>query len=108
MAPHLLALALGVIAGLAFLGLLLCWRRALAIRMGNSLVTDADFIGQVGLVVLPCSTQERGLVRLTVRGALMDVPAYSNDTPLPRGLRVMVLHRRGCDVWVTSLARMGR
>ena len=108
MAHHLLALALGVMAGLAVLALLLFWRRALAIQVGNSLVTDADFIGQVGVVVLHCSAQQRGLVRLTVRGALMDVPAFSNDTPLPRGLRVMVLQRRGGDVWVASQARMGR
>jgi hypothetical protein len=98
-----LALLLGWLIGLGLLAALLLWRAVLAMRHGNSLVTSDDLIGQVGQLRLPCGARERGLVRLTVRGSLMDVPAYSSAGSLPRGLAVMVLEQRGGDVWVTPL-----
>ncbi len=99
----MLALLLGWLIGLGLLAALLLWRAVLAMRHGNSLVTSDDLIGQVGQLRLPCGARERGLVRLTVRGSLMDVPAYSSAGSLPRGLAVMVLEQRGGDVWVTPL-----
>jgi hypothetical protein len=97
------ALLLGWLIGLGLLAALLLWRAILAMRHGNSLVTSDDLIGQVGQLRLPCGPRERGLVRLTVRGSLMDVPAYSTTGSLSRGLAVMVLEQRGGDVWVTPL-----
>jgi hypothetical protein len=97
------ALLLGWLIGGALLAGLLLWRAVLALRHGNSLVSGEDLIGQVGQLRLPCGARDRGLVRLTVRGSVMDVPAYSSVGPLRRGLAVMVLEQRGGDVWVTPL-----
>ena len=85
------------------LGMLVLWRAALSIRHGNSLVTAEDVIGQIGRLQLPCRPQHRGLVRLTIKGSLMDVPAYSCAGTLRKGLAVMVVEQRGGDVWVTPL-----
>jgi hypothetical protein len=96
-------LLLGWLVGGALQLALLLWRALLAMRHGNSLVSDGDLIGQVGLLRLPCGPRDRGIVRLTVRGAVLDVPAYSSAGPLRRGLAVMVLDERGGDVWLTPL-----
>lgn len=96
-------LVLGWLIGGAVLAALLLWRAVLALRHGNSLVTTDDLIGQVGQVRLPCGPRDRGLVRITVRGTVMDVPAYSSAGSLQRGLAVMVLEQRQGDVWVTPL-----
>ena len=100
----MVALLLGWLIGGALLAALLLWRAVLAMRHGNSLVTSDDLIGQVGQLRLPCGARDRGLVRLTVRGTVIDVPAYSGIAEaLPRGQAVMVLEQRGGDVWVTPL-----
>lgn len=99
----MIPLLLGWLIGGALLASLLLWRTVLAMRHGNSLVTSEDLIGQVGQLRLPCGARDRGLVRLTVRGAVIDVPAYSSAGALPRGLAVMVLEQRGGDVWVIPL-----
>jgi hypothetical protein len=97
------ALLLGWLIGVGLLAALLLWRAVLAMRNGNSLVTSDDLIGQVGQLRLPCGPRQRGLVRLTVRGSLIDVPAYSSAGSLSSGLAVMVLEQRGGDVWVTPV-----
>jgi hypothetical protein len=98
-----MALLLGWLIGAALMAGLLIWRAVLAMRHGNSLVTTADLVGQVGQLRLPCGPRERGLVRLTVRGSVIDVPAYSSAGTLRRGQTVMVLEQRGGDVWVTPV-----
>ncbi|MBM5815604.1 MAG: hypothetical protein FJ083_03140 [Cyanobacteria bacterium K_Offshore_surface_m2_239] len=98
------ALLLGWLIGLSLVAALLAWRALLAIHHGNSLVTGADLVGQVGSLRLPCGPKERGLVRLSVRGSVIEVPAYSSAGPLRRGQTVMVLEQRGGDVWVTPHA----
>lgn len=98
-----MALLLGWLIGAALMAGLLIWRAVLAMRHGNSLVTTADLAGQVGQLRLPCGSRERGLVRLTVRGSVIDVPAYSSAGTLRRGQTVMVLEQRGGDVWVTPV-----
>ena len=101
----LLALLVGLALGTALVAVLLLWRAALAMRHGNSLVTSKDLIGQVGRLPLPCTPHHRGLVRLTVRGSLLDVPAYSCAGALRKGLAVMVVDQQGGDVWVTPLSQ---
>ena len=100
--PVLIGLALTVV--LVALGLL--WRAAMGMRHGNSLVNIDDLPGQVGHVRLPCTPHQRGLVRLTVRGSLMDVPAYSTAGPLRKGLPVIVVEVRGGDAWLTALSQV--
>jgi hypothetical protein len=82
---------------------LLLWRW-LCRRQVDSLVREWDLVGQTGFVLLACSRTQRGLVRLSVRGCLIDVPAYGTDTQrLLRGDRVLVLHHQDHQLWVTDL-----
>ncbi len=69
----MLALVLGWLIGVSLLAALLVWRPLLAMRHGNSLVTSADLVGQLGPLRPPCGPRERGLVRLNVRGSVIDV-----------------------------------
>jgi membrane protein implicated in regulation of membrane protease activity len=81
------------------------WRRLLGWQPGDSLVRLQDLVGQRGRVLLSCSRSLRGLVRLQVRGSLIDSPAYGMDErPLLEGDRVMVLHQQGHDLWVTAIS----
>jgi hypothetical protein len=71
----------------------------------NSLVELNDLVGSVGEIRLTCAPHLRGVVRLRVRGSVIDCPAYSCDPrPLYRGERVLVMNREHLDVWVTALA----
>ena len=55
-------------------------------------------------MLLACSRTQRGMVRLTVRGSLIDVTAYGTDIQrLLRGDRVLVLHHQENQLWVTAL-----
>ena len=86
-------------------GLWRFWRRLLGWQPGDSLVRQQDLVGQRGRVLLSCSRSLRGLVRLQVRGSLIDSPAYGMDErPLLEGDRVMVLHQQGHDLWVTAIS----
>jgi hypothetical protein len=68
-------------------------------------VRQGDLVGQSGQVLLSCSREERGLVRLRVRGSWLDARAYGTDArPLLRGDRVLVLHQQDDHLWVTRLA----
>lgn len=96
----------GLILGTALVVLILLWRTAMGMRHGNSLVNTEDLPGQVGHVRLPCTPHQRGLVRLTVRGSLMDVPAYSTAGRLGKGLPVIVVEVRGGDAWLTALSQV--
>ena len=86
-------------------GLWRFWRRLLGWQPGDSLVRQQDLVGQRGRVLLSCSRSLRGLVRLQVRGSLIDSPAYGMDERLLlEGDRVMVLHQQGHDLWVTAIS----
>ena len=64
-----------------------------------------DLIGQTGQVLLGCSHERRGLVRLRVRDTWIDARAYGADArPLLRGDRVLVLHHQDDHLWVTRLS----
>lgn len=84
---------------------MLLLRRWLRLQADDSLVRQGDLIGHSGQVLLTCSRQERGLVRLRVRGSWLDARAYGTDArPLLRGDRVLVLHQQDDHLWVTRLA----
>ena len=100
------AFLVGLLLGTALVGLLLLWRTAMGMGHGNSLVNSEDLPGQVGHMRLPCTPHQRGLVRLTVRGSLMDVPAYSTAGRLGKGLPVIVVEVRGGDAWLTALSQV--
>jgi hypothetical protein len=67
-------------------------------------VRQQDLIGQTGQVLLGCSREQRGVVRLRVRGSWIDARASGADArPLLRGDRALVLHHQDGHLWVTRL-----
>jgi membrane protein implicated in regulation of membrane protease activity len=99
--PVLLLLLASLVALGPLLLLLLQRLRHRPWRPGNSLVRQEDLVGQSGQVLLPCSDSLRGVVRLQVRGCLIDSAAYGIDQRrLHRGDPVVVLHQEGVDLWV--------
>lgn len=63
-----------------------------------------DLLGLTGEVLLGCGRDQRGLVRLRVRGCWIDARAYGSDErPLLRGDRVLVLLHQDDHLWVTRL-----
>lgn len=88
---------------LRLLSLLL--RRWAHCRPEDSLVRQQDLIGLSGQVLLGCSHEQRGVVRLRVRGSWIDARAYGADArPLLRGDRALVLLHQDGHLWVTRLA----
>ncbi len=79
-------------------------RQWLRCQPEDSLVRQQDLVGLTGEVRLGCSRSQRGLVRLRVRGCLIEARAYGSDArPLLRGDRVLVLHHQDDHLWVTRL-----
>jgi hypothetical protein len=67
-------------------------------------VRQQDLVGETGEVLLGCSRDQRGLVRVRVRGCWIDARAYGSDArPLLRGDRVLVLLHQDDHLWVTRL-----
>jgi hypothetical protein len=67
-------------------------------------VRQQDLIGQTGHVLLGCSREQRGVVRLRERGSWIDASASGADArPLLRGDRALVLHHQDGHLWVTRL-----
>lgn len=88
---------------LRLLSLLL--RRWVHCRPEDSLVRQQDLIGLTGQVLLSCSRDQRGVVRLRVRDTWIDARAYGDDArPLLRGDRALVLLHQDNHLWVTRLA----
>ena len=94
-----IALTTGLLIGLAMATVL----RNLRHREVDSLIRSSDLIGQTGTLSLPCTVDSRGKVRLSVKGTLLDLSAYSAAAPLAPGTAVAVLRHEGACVWVIPL-----
>ena len=79
-------------------------RQWLRLQPADSLVRQQDLVGLTGEVLLGCHRDQRGLVRLRVRDCWIDARAYGSDErPLLRGDRALVLHHQDDHLWVTRL-----
>lgn len=79
---------------------------AMSVRQLNSMATPEDYLGMTAKVLLPISNQEKGKVRLIVKGQAIDMEANTNDQEeLPRGAEVLVSHfdNEKYQLWVTSI-----
>jgi len=72
----------------------------------DSLVRNADIVGQVGVIILSCSPRQRGLVRLTVKGNLLDLPARSDGRSLGINESVLVLQQLQDHLLVVPLQQV--
>ncbi len=94
-APIALAMGLGS-------GLLASWTfRALARATTSSAAERGDTVGQVGRVLVPLGKQERGKVRIEVRGQTVDWVATTDEADLEEGAQVLVEDVRGTTVHVS-------
>ncbi|NCJ07052.1 NfeD-like protein [Synechococcales cyanobacterium C] len=96
-------LTLAIIMGL-FLGILAAAvLRALGQRQVDSLLHDDELLGAMGTVEIPFDAQSRGKVRLAVKGATLDMIAFTRDpAPLNVGDRVLVVDLARGGVWVIA------
>jgi membrane protein implicated in regulation of membrane protease activity len=109
---HYLGLASrGASAAVAILMGLLCgftasWTlRMLARAELSSGAQSNDALGQVGKVLVPCSRDRRGKVRIELRGQTLDYVASTDDEELAAGERVLVEEVRGNTVHVSRAPR---
>jgi hypothetical protein len=72
----------------------------------DSLVRNTDIVGQVGVIILSCGPRKRGLVRLTVKGNLLDLPACSDGRILALHESVIVLHQLQDHLLVVPLQQV--
>jgi membrane protein implicated in regulation of membrane protease activity len=86
-------LAAGFTAGWLF--------RALHKAETTSGATSTDAVGQVGRVLIPWSREQRGKVRIELRGQTVDLIATSDEAQLGEGELVLVEEVRGSTLHVS-------
>jgi hypothetical protein len=92
-------LAIGM--GLVY-GYMTSWTlRALARTDTSSGAESKDAIGQVGRVLVPCSKERRGKIRLELRGQTLDLIATTDEQELAQGSLVLIEEVRGSSVHVS-------
>ncbi len=95
----MLALVMGLLLGTLASAVL----RTLSRRQVDSLLHDDELLGVMGTVEIPFDAQSRGKVRLEVKGATLDMIAFTQDlTPLNLGDRVFVVDMSSKGVWVAA------
>lgn len=95
----LLALVIGLFCGTTAVWVL----RLLKKRNTNSLIRTQDLVGVSGVVTLPFNAQNRGKVRLSIKGSRVELIAYTEE---PKDLRigetVFVVGMEKNHIWVVS------
>lgn len=95
--------AIALLVGLSIGFLAAAVLQALRRQRVNSLIQPQDWVGAKGTVELPFDAQSRGKVRLQLKGSLVDVIAFTNDTkPLNVGESIVVIGSENNRVWVVS------
>ncbi|MGA7936774.1 MAG: NfeD family protein [Kovacikia sp.] len=81
--------------------------RSLRRRQADSLVRATDLVGLVGTVEIPFSRTSRGKVRLSVKGSIVDLIAYTDESrELIAGEQVMVVGTEQNRLWVVSASSL--
>jgi membrane protein implicated in regulation of membrane protease activity len=91
-----LAGAMGIAAGVTAVSTL----RRLRTRTESSHATSVDVVGQIGRVLVPPNESGRAKVRVSVKGAYVDLVARSSE-PLAEGDEVLIEECEGSDVTVS-------
>lgn len=100
-AGPLISLPLSLAMGLGS-GLLASWTiRTLTLNDANSASESGGAVGQVGRVLIPCSKDSRGKIRIELKGQTHDLVATTDDTELENGAYVLVEEMRGATAHVS-------
>lgn len=95
----LIAMGMGLICGTAISGALLYLRQ----QQADSLISQNDLMGLAGTVEIPFDAQTRGKVRLTVKGNILEVVAFTDGAhSFQAGEQVVVVGTQDNRVWVVS------
>ena len=98
----LLAIAVGLAAGL----LAILMIRRLANSETNSASDERDFVGKVGKVLVPISTDNLGKIRITLRSGAVDVLASTDESePFTVGEAALIIHMNDTTAVVVRPAR---
>jgi membrane protein implicated in regulation of membrane protease activity len=105
LAGPLLTLVLSLSMGFAS-GFVAAWAvRALSRADAGSSYGEADAVGKVGRVLLPCSKTTRGKVRIELRGQTLDYLATTDEDELAVGTSVLVEEARDGSLHVSRAPR---
>lgn len=95
-----LAVAIGIICGLAIVLLLYIGQRN---KVANSLVRPHQIVGLYGIVEIPFDAKSKGKVRVNVKGSFVEFIALTDETQqFNKGDRVFILEMKGNKVWVVA------
>ncbi|MGQ4650166.1 NfeD-like protein [Lyngbya aestuarii] len=93
----IISIAVGAIFGAVMVGVL----RSLRQSPVDSLVRPADVVGLSGIVEIPFDSMNKGKVRVSVKGLIVDFVAFTTHThSLSQGEQVFIVEMKGSKVWV--------
>ncbi len=95
-----LAVAIGIICGLAIVLLLYIGRRN---KVANSLVHPHQIVGLYGIVEIPFDAKSKGKVRVNVKGSFVEFIALTDEPQqFNKGDRIFIVEMKGNKVWVVA------
>jgi membrane protein implicated in regulation of membrane protease activity len=95
-----LAVAIGIICGLAIVLLLYIGRRN---KVANSLVRPHQILGLYGTVEIPFDAKSKGKVRVNIKGSFVEFIAFTDEPQqFNKGDRVFIVEMKGNKVWVVA------
>lgn len=95
-----LAIAIGIICGLAIVLLLYIGRRK---QVANSLVHSSQIVGLYGTVEIPFDSKSKGKVRININASLIEFIAFTDEPQqFSKGDRVFIVELKGNKVWVVA------
>lgn len=105
--PAVIVAIAAVLMGLLCGGLVSGSLRALRHQKVDSLVRSADLVGIAGTVEVPFNATSRGKVRLQIKGSILDLIAYTDETrEFQTGEQVLVVGIDQNRLWVVSAASL--
>lgn len=95
-----LALAVGLSVGTAMAWIM----RILPARQVDSLIRTQDLVGLIGTVVIPFDASCKGKIRVSVKGVVVDFPAFTTEESkgFMKGEPVLIVGIENNKVWVVS------
>ncbi|MFB8792361.1 MAG: hypothetical protein U7123_26810 [Potamolinea sp.] len=95
-----IAIAIGIICGLAIVLLLYIGRRN---QVANSLVHSSQIRGLDGIVQIPFDSKSKGKVRVNINSSLIEFVAFTDESKqFNKGDRVFIVELKGNKVWVVA------
>lgn len=94
-----ISIAVGIFVGALIVWFIYFWRRREVI---DSLMKPEDLVGLCGTVEIPFDVDNKGKIRVNVRGSMVDLIALTDDRQgFEVGDRILIIQMQKGKVWVT-------